>query len=95
MTFVAIGALRVNLVLLVFFLRGRCHDMVLVHGPDCTLSLNFKTSITHGNIRENNHQVNTSIYLDMIDQFINYFPSSGDLCCLLLTFANSLDPDQA
>ena len=23
------------------------------------------------------------------------FPTSGDFCCLLITFANSLDPDQA
>ena len=23
------------------------------------------------------------------------FPSSGDFCCQLITFANSLDPDQA
>ena len=26
---------------------------------------------------------------------LNSFPASGDLCCLLITFANSLDPDQA
>ena len=25
----------------------------------------------------------------------NSFPASGDFCCLLTTFANSLDPDQA
>ena len=24
----------------------------------------------------------------------NSFPASGDFCCLLITFANSLDPDQ-
>ena len=26
---------------------------------------------------------------------INSFPTSGDFCCLLITLANSLDPDQA
>ena len=26
---------------------------------------------------------------------VNSFPASGDFCRLLLTFANSLDPDQA
>ena len=26
---------------------------------------------------------------------LNSFPASGDLCCLLITFAKSLDPDQA
>ena len=26
---------------------------------------------------------------------INSFPASGDFCSLLITFANSLDPDQA
>ena len=26
---------------------------------------------------------------------INSFPASGDFCRLLITFANSLDPDQA
>ena len=25
----------------------------------------------------------------------NSFPAVGDFCCLLITFANSLDPDQA
>ena len=25
----------------------------------------------------------------------NLFPARGDFCCLLITFANSLDPDQA
>ena len=25
----------------------------------------------------------------------NSLPASGDFCCLLITFANSLDPDQA
>ena len=25
----------------------------------------------------------------------NSFPTSGDFCCLLITFANSLDPDRA
>ena len=25
----------------------------------------------------------------------NSFPTSGDFCCLLITFANNLDPDQA
>ena len=24
-----------------------------------------------------------------------FFPARGDICCLLITFANSLDPDQA
>ena len=28
-------------------------------------------------------------------QSVNSFPASGDFCCLLITFANSLDPDQA
>ena len=28
-------------------------------------------------------------------RLINSFPASGDFCCLLTTFANSLDPDQA
>ena len=27
--------------------------------------------------------------------FILTVPDSGDFCCLLITFANSLDPDQA
>ena len=26
---------------------------------------------------------------------VNYLLASGNFCCLLLTFANSLDPDQA
>ena len=25
----------------------------------------------------------------------NFLPTSDDICCLLITFANSLDPDQA
>ena len=25
----------------------------------------------------------------------NSFPAGGDFCCLLITFANSLDPEQA
>ena len=28
------------------------------------------------------------------DDKINYFLASGDLCCLLITFANSFEPDQ-
>ena len=26
---------------------------------------------------------------------LNSLPARGDFCCLLITFANSLDPDQA
>ena len=26
--------------------------------------------------------------------FYNSFPASGEFCCLLITYANSLDPDQ-
>ena len=35
------------------------------------------------------------ISLNYISLTINSFPTSGDLCCLLINFANSLDPDQA
>ena len=27
-------------------------------------------------------------------KFFNFFLASGDICCLLITFANSLGPDQ-
>ena len=27
-------------------------------------------------------------------RILNSFPASGDYCCLLITFAKSLDPDQ-
>ena len=42
---------------------------------------------------------NTMLYLinqNILGPYvINSFPASGDFCCLLITFANSLDPDQA
>ena len=35
------------------------------------------------------HVVSTSCFV------FKSLPARGDLCCLLITFANSLDPDQA
>ena len=36
-----------------------------------------------------------SIYIFPRMLHVHYFPTSGDFCCLLIIFANSLDPDQA
>ena len=35
-----------------------------------------------------------SVYLYVSTVFVNSFPTSGDFCGLVITFANSLDPDQ-
>ena len=34
-------------------------------------------------------------FFSISSQYINSFSASGDFCLLLITFANSLDPDQA
>ena len=35
------------------------------------------------------------LWVSRLNWIINSFPASGDFCCLLVTFANSLNPDQA
>ena len=40
-----------------------------------------------------NFDVDVSAGSEMV--LFNSFPASGNSCCLLITFANSLDPDQA
>ena len=39
--------------------------------------------------------VSTDVSYIALYMYINSFPASGDFCRLLITFANSLDPDQA